>query len=125
MLTKRASQKGSALFPRQELLQIANDLALAISDFESFLDVLRQVGQGVCIVFVRRFVWVLPTFFFSALLFWNRQTYAYTKYAIYVFEVLLRVNGLGSTARRETHRDGEFGGRCIHIYYIFSSEASC
>ncbi|CAN0075799.1 unnamed protein product [Ascophyllum nodosum] len=41
-LTKRAAQKGSALFPRQELMQIANDLCLAISDFESFLDVLRQ-----------------------------------------------------------------------------------
>eukprot|EP00904_Undaria_pinnatifida_P002232 jgi/Undpi1/12009/HiC_scaffold_4.g01708.m1 len=41
-LTKRASQKGSALFPRQELLQIANDLCLAIQDFEGFLDVLRQ-----------------------------------------------------------------------------------
>ncbi|CAN0318611.1 unnamed protein product, partial [Laminaria digitata] len=40
-LTKRASQKGSALFPRQELFQIANDLSLAIPDFESFLDVLR------------------------------------------------------------------------------------
>ncbi|CAM9928258.1 unnamed protein product [Ectocarpus fasciculatus] len=40
--TKRAKQKGSAVFPRQELLQIANDLCLAIVDFESFLDVLRQ-----------------------------------------------------------------------------------
>lgn len=47
-VTKRAAEKGSALFPRQELLQIANDLCLAISDFESFLDVLRQV-TCICI----------------------------------------------------------------------------
>lgn len=44
-VTKRAKQKGSAVFPRQELLQIANDLCLAILDFESFLDVLRQVSK--------------------------------------------------------------------------------
>eukprot|EP00903_Cladosiphon_okamuranus_P021304 g19575.t1 len=41
-VTKRAKQKGSAVFSRQELMQIANDLCLAIADFESFLDVLRQ-----------------------------------------------------------------------------------
>eukprot|EP00752_Nemacystus_decipiens_P013307 g11787.t1 len=41
-VTKRAKQKGSAVFARQELMQIANDLCLAIVDFESFLDVLRQ-----------------------------------------------------------------------------------
>ncbi|CAM9433286.1 unnamed protein product, partial [Ectocarpus sp. 12 AP-2014] len=45
-VTKRAKQKGSAIFPRQELMQIANDLCLAIVDFESFLDVLRQVSGG-------------------------------------------------------------------------------
>ena len=44
-VTKRAKQKGSAVFARQELMQIANDLCLAIVDFESFLDVLRQVSQ--------------------------------------------------------------------------------
>lgn len=43
-VTKRAKQKGSAVFARQELMQIANDLCLAIVDFESFLDVLRQVS---------------------------------------------------------------------------------
>ncbi|CAM9991380.1 unnamed protein product, partial [Discosporangium mesarthrocarpum] len=45
-LTKRASQKGSALFPQQELRQLAEDLSLRITDFEGFLDVLRQVRQG-------------------------------------------------------------------------------
>lgn len=33
------------MFPRQELLQVANDLCLAIPDFEGFLDVLRQVRR--------------------------------------------------------------------------------
>ncbi|CAN0088317.1 unnamed protein product, partial [Sphacelaria rigidula] len=42
-LTKRAADKGTAMFPRQELLHVANDLCLAISDFDSFIDVLRQV----------------------------------------------------------------------------------
>lgn len=48
-VTKRAKQKGSAVFARQELMQIANDLCLAIVDFESFLDVLRQVSRPLLV----------------------------------------------------------------------------
>lgn len=35
------------MFPRQELLQIANDICLSIADFDSFIDMLRQVHVSI------------------------------------------------------------------------------